>query len=329
MKKLIITVVVVLAFFQPCLGYHIEVLQVSNIGAFNDAYEGFLSELAKNGIAEGDNLTINRHVVDAEADASLWKKVGILLKIKSLSSKIVGAKPDLVLTISTPATKYSMNKIISSGIPLVFTCVANPPLIGCPSNEKSGPGFTGATLYQDPLNFLVLAQMAKPDTKVLGLIHSDDDNAIAFAEETKRKSAQLGITVLAKQVERSDPIIPAANELIQAGVDSFAIPLDAYYGFRDQQYGKDLFAIAAENNMPVFAFANYDEKGALLYAGPDFRYIGSLSGQHAVKILKDGEKPEDLPILKQEELSIYVDSDIAKTLGVEFSETLLKAAKPR
>ncbi|MBN2297457.1 MAG: hypothetical protein JXM72_02630 [Deltaproteobacteria bacterium] len=329
MKKIIITFVFVLGIIQPCFAYHIEVLQVSNIGAFDDAYNGFLSELAKNGIAEGKDLTITRHVIDAEADASLWKKVGILLKIKTTSSKIVDAKPDLVLTISTPATKYSMNKIISAGIPLVFTCVANPPLIGCPSVTQSGPGFTGATLYQDPLNFMVLAQMAKPDTKVIGLIHSDDDNAIAFAEETKRKSAQLGITVLSKQVERSDPIIPPAKELIEAGVDSFAIPLDAYYGFKDQQYGKDLFAIAAEHKLPVFAFANYDEKGALLYAGPDFKYIGELSGQQAVKILKEGVKPEDLPILKQEDLIIYVDSNIAAELGVEFSEALLKAAKQR
>ncbi|HOO45248.1 MAG TPA: ABC transporter substrate-binding protein [Deltaproteobacteria bacterium] len=329
MKKFIGALFFVCMVVSPCFGYHIEVLQVSNIGPFDDAYNGFVSELARNGINEGENLTITRHVIDAEADASLWKKVGILLKIKSLTSDIVDTKPDLVLTISTPATKYSMNKIIAEGIPLVFSCVANPPLIGCPSVEKSGPGFTGATLYQDPLNFMVLAQMAKPDTKVIGLIHSDDDNAIAFAEETKRKSSQLGITILASQVERSDPIVPAAKELIEAGVDSFAIPLDAYYGFKDQQYGKDLFAIAAEHKMPVFAFVNYDEKGALLYAGPDFTYIGELSGKQAVKILKEGIKPEDLPILKQEDLSIYVDSTIAKNLGIEFSESLLKAAKQR
>jgi len=329
MKKIIGALFFVCMVVSPCFGYHIEVLQVSNIGPFDDAYNGFVSELARNGINEGENLTITRHVIDAEADASLWKKVGILLKIKSLTSKIVDAKPDLVLTISTPATKYSMNKIISEGIPLVFSCVANPPLIGCPSVEKSGEGFTGATLYQDPLNFMVLAQLAKPDTKVIGLIHSDDDNAIAFAEETKRKSAQLGITVLARQVERSDPIIPAAKELIEAGVDSFAIPLDAYYGFNDQQYGKDLFALASEHKMPVFAFVNYDEKGALLYAGPNFRYIGELSGKQAAQILKEGVKPEDLPILKQEELSIYVDSAIAKNLGLAFSESLLKVAKQR
>lgn len=329
MKRLVAIFAVMLFLATPCFAYHIEVLQVTKIEAFNDTYKGFLEELAKNGIVEGKNLTVKRQIIDASADAGLWKKMIVLMKIKSAASDIVKAKPDLVLTISTPATKYSMDKIIGAGIPLVFSCVANPPIIGCPSVTQPSRGLTGATLYQDPLNFLVLSQMAKPDVKNIGLIHSDDDNAIAFAQEITRKASSLGISIRAKQVEKSDPIKPAALELIKSGVDSFAIPLDAYYGIRNQEHGKTLFAVAKENKLPVFAFANYDEKGALLYAGPDFHYIGMLSGKQAVAILKDGKKPESLPILKQEELNIYVDKEIAQELGIKISDRLLKAAKVR
>jgi len=329
LKKMLLIISFVIVFVQPCFAYHVEVLQVSDIDAFEEAYNGFVEELAKNNIVEGDNLTITREIIHAEADANLWKKVGIVLRIKKAASKIVNAKPDLVLTISTPATKYSMKKIISAGIPLVFTCVANPPLIGCPSVMKSGKGFTGSTLYQDPLNYMVLARMAAPETKVIGLIHSDDENAVAFAEETMKKAKQIGINVLVNQVGKSDPIIPAAQKLIDDKVDSFAIPLDSYYGLNEQQYGKDLFAIANMNKIPVFSFANYDEKGALLYAGPDFKHIGMLAGTQAVKIIENGVRPEDLPILKQEELNIYVDVDKAEELGLTLSENLLKTAKQR
>jgi len=329
MKKGMFIIALVLFFVQPCYSYHIEVLQVSDIVPFDDAYKGFVGELAKNNIVEGDNLSINRHIIDAEADANLWKKVCILLRIKNAASRIVDAKPDLVLTISTPATKYSMKKIISAGIPLVFTCVANPPLIGCPSVKKSGVGFTGSTLYQDPLNYMVLAQMAYPGAKNVGLIHSDDENAIAFADEVGRKAAQIGIKVLAKEVGKSDPIIPAAKELVEAGIDSFAVPLDTYYGLNEQQYAKDLRVIADENKLPVFCFANFDEKGAVLYTGPDFRHIGMLAGTQALKIIKDKVKPEELPILKQEELNIYVDVEKAEMLGLTISEKLLKVSKQR
>ncbi len=105
MRKVLVIPLLVLFLICPCYAYHVEVLQVSNIGPFDDAYRGFLEELGRNGIVEGQNLTVNRQIIDAAADANLWKKVGILLRIKSAASRIVDAKPDLVLTISTPATK--------------------------------------------------------------------------------------------------------------------------------------------------------------------------------------------------------------------------------
>jgi putative ABC transport system substrate-binding protein len=120
-----------------------------------------------------------------------------------------------------------------------------------------------------------------------------------------------------------------ALELIEAGAECFAIPLDAYYGLRNQEHGKELFAVADQHNIPVFAFVNYDEEGALFYAGPDFRHIGILSGRQATAILKDGRMPEELPILKQEELQVYVDKGIARRLGIELSQELLKVAKER
>ena len=126
---------------QPLFWVSHRVLQVSNIGP-STTIPGFLEELGRNGIVEGQNLTVNRQIIDAAADANLWKKVGILLRIKSAASRIVDAKPDLVLTISTPATKYSMDKIIGAGIPVVFSCVANPPVVGCQSVTQPAPGIT-------------------------------------------------------------------------------------------------------------------------------------------------------------------------------------------
>lgn len=327
MKRMCLTIFIFLVCSNITWAYHIEILQISNIAAYDETYAGFIEELARNGINEGDNLTINRNIIDADAEASLWKKVGILLRIKSTSSKIVDAKPDLVLTVSTPGTKYSMNRFINAGIPVVFTCVANPPLLGCPSVEEPMPGITGATLYLDPFALMVIVQMAKPDIKTIGIIHSDDDNAVAFAEESKGKAAKLGISVITRQVEKSDDIKPAALELINIGVEGFAIPLDQYYGLRNLEPAVDLIAVASQNKIPIFSFANFDQKGGLLYIGPEFKYNGILAAKQAVKILKGGAKPEDLPILRQEELKISVDPDIARQLGMEIPQKLLDVAK--
>lgn len=331
MKKFFTACVVALVLAQPCWAeqsYRIEVLQVSNIDLFDMNYRGFVQELARQGIVEGKNLTINRHVIDADADASLWEKMGILLKIKSTASRIVDAKPDLVLTISTPATKYSRKAFLDAGIPVVFSAVANPVVVGCKSLEVPDTGITGATLYLDPVALLTLSKMAFPGLRVMGMIHSDDDNALAFVEESQKKAAQLGITLVPRQVKKSDPVRPAAAELVQAGVDSIGVPLDTYYGLKDSLAGKEILAFARENNLPLFAYMNYPIAGGVLYIGPDFEYIGGLSGRQAAKILLEGKKPEELPILRQEELTVFTDPETVERLGLEFPESLAKVAKP-
>ncbi|HHO75057.1 MAG TPA: hypothetical protein ENN05_01340 [Deltaproteobacteria bacterium] len=327
MKKLYLIVILLLFWSSFGWTYHIEVLQISNISAYDETYDGFIEELAKNGIEQEENLTINRHIIDADAEAGLWKKVGILLKIKTTTSKIVDARPDLVLTVSTPGTKYSMNKLIGAGIPVVFTCVANPPLLGCPSVAEPIVGITGATLYIDPFTLMAIVQTVKPDIKKIGIIHSDDDNAVAFADESRIKATRLGISIITKQLEKSDDIKPAALELINNGIEAFAIPLDQYYGLRNLEPAIDIIAVASEHKIPIFSFANFDQKGALVYVGSEFKHNGILAARQAVKILKEGAKPEDLPILKQEELNISVDLGVASELGIDIPQHMLDAAK--
>ncbi len=307
---------------------HIEALQVSDIEVYTRSYAGFLEELARSGIVEGRNLVVHRHIIDAKADPNLWQKVNILIRIKGKASEIVDAKPDLVLTIGTPATKYSMDKFVAAGIPVVFTAVANPLVLGCPSLERPLPGTTGATLYLDPLALLKLSQMALPTMKSMGMIYSDDDNAVAFVEEARKKAETLGITVVPKQVKKSDPIRPAAAELVKHGVDCFGVPLDAYYGLRDTQPGRDILAFARESNRPLFAYANFPLPGATLYIGPDFSTVGALSGKQAARIILNKVKPGTLPILRQQELTVLFDPQAVQRHGLKFSPALQQLAKP-
>ena len=141
MKKILYLIVLVLVFTGislPCFSkdYRIEVLQVTDIEPFNQSYRGFLAVLKANGLVEGQNLSINRRIVDFDVEkGGLWKKVGVLMRIKKEASGIVDAQPDLVLTIGTPATKYAKDKIISAGIPLVFSSVAIPDWIRAPAHN--------------------------------------------------------------------------------------------------------------------------------------------------------------------------------------------------
>ena len=76
MKKTIVlcTFALCVLLSPVCFAYHVEVLQVGDITVFQLCYDGFVNELAKNDIVEGKNLTINRHIIEAQADAGLWKR---------------------------------------------------------------------------------------------------------------------------------------------------------------------------------------------------------------------------------------------------------------
>ncbi len=306
--------------------FTIEVLQVSDIAAFDRTYNSLLAGLAERGLVEGQNLTVRRNVLDAEADANLFEKVGILMKIKKTAAEIINRKPDMVVTITTPAAKYSRDKFVAAGIPLIFSVVAIPEEIGCASKTVAGPGFSGVTIYQDPQDVIKVGQLALPNMKVLGIVHSDDDNAVAYTEETKLKAAAMGLKVISKQVKKSDRIGPHVEELIAQGVDTFFIPIDTYYGLRDYEVAIEMRDLSWKHKIPVISAVKGETSGPIMYMAPNFSNIGRLTSQQVAAVLLEGKDPASLPILKQAELDIIVHPDSAAKVGIELPLEILQVA---
>ncbi|HNY63984.1 MAG TPA: ABC transporter substrate-binding protein [Deltaproteobacteria bacterium] len=337
MKKGILVclcLVMAVGFSMSCFAadksYRIEVLQVTKIEPFDNAFNSFVKALADRGLVQGKNLTIKRTIIDFDIEkAGLWKKISVLMRIRSEASRIAGEKPDLVLTIGTPATKYAKDKITAAGIPLVFSAVAYPVAAGCKSMTEAGPGFTGATLYMDMKDILNIIKLAFPKATTMGIIHSDDENAVAQVEEARKVGASMGLTFVTKLVGKSDRITPAAKELAGKGVQLFVVPLDTYYALRNNEASLELYALRRDVlHIPAIGLGTVKIPGAVLYTGSDFGYIGGLSGQQAAKILKDGVKPDTLPILRQKDLIILVDQKAYKEFNVQLPMELLRLAKP-
>ncbi len=336
MKKVSASAVVLLGLFIfsiPCFAedkvFRIEVLQVAKIDAFQRTYDSFINQLGKDGLALGKNLKVNRVILDYNLEkAGFFDKVGLLFKIRGEGSRIADAKPDLAVTIGTPATKYARDKITAAGVPLVFTAVAIPQAAGCKSLTEAGPGVTGATLYMDMKNAMKILRAAFPKVKTIGMIYSDDENGIAHVQEATRNAPAFGFAVVSKQVNKKDKITPALKELKDKGIDAFAVPLDTYFGIRDFETVNDLDAYCREQKIPVVSFAVMSTKGAVLAVGTEFDTVGIFAAQNATKILKDGKKPESMPIRHQEDLKIIVDIERMQALGIQIPMGILQIAKP-
>jgi len=306
----------------------IQVLQVTNIEPFQKSYLGFLHELERNGYVLGKNLEIRRKIIGFDMEKSnMWSKIGVLMQLKSETMKIVDEKPDLVLTIGTPATKYTRDKITSAGIPLVFSSVAIPTAAGCRSMTQGGPGCTGATLYMSMKDALKIVKLAFPQLKTIGIIHSDDENGIAHTEEAKKMAISFGMTVISREVNKNSKITPLLEELQQKGVEAFAVPLDTYYGLRNYEACHEMEKFSTETKIPIFSFALMKVPGAILYVGSDFGEIGTLAGHQAALILKGEAKPDTLPILRQEDLKIMVDVKQMKALNWQLPMDILQIAQ--
>jgi putative ABC transport system substrate-binding protein len=261
-------------------------------------------------------------------NAGLWSKVGVLMRIRDEASRIAELRPDLALTIGTPATKYAKGTIIDAGIPVVFTAVAIPEAAGCRSKTFAGQGFTGSTLYMNMHHALKIVRLAFPNIKRVGIIYSDDENGIAHMEEaTLFGPEDAGLTFIAREVGKNESITAAAQELEKSGVEAFAVPLDTYYALRKYEAAKDLKNFSLKTKIPIFSFALVKMPGSMMYVGSDFTTIGQLSGTQAVKIMKDGTRPESLPILRQEDLRILVDTNQLRELNYKLPLEILQIAQ--
>ncbi|MFS2002540.1 ABC transporter substrate-binding protein [Duganella sp. CT11-25] len=288
--------------------FKVEVLQVTDIEPYRQSLQGFMASLQASGLVEGKNLSVHRATIDFDVEkGGFWSKLGVLLRIRQEAARIVEAKPDLVLTIGTPATKYARGALAEARIPLVFTAVAHPEDAGCVSLVDGGEGATGSTLYTDMADSLKLVKDVFPSVQRIGMVHTDDENGIANVAAATAQGRPLGMAVSARLVAKTDHIAPSLKELYGSGVQMFAVPLDTYYGLHRYEAAIDLGDFGIENNVPVVTLAMVRVPGAALYVGADFTQVGQLAGTQAAKILRRRIKPDVLPILRQKTPTVMVD----------------------
>lgn len=306
--------------------FRIEVLQVTDIEPYQKSLDGFMQALRDSGIAPGKNLIVNRVKIDFDVEkGGFWDRLGVLLRIREEALRIASVRPDLVLTIGTPATKYARVILDEAHIPVVFTAVANPRDADCTSLSDAGPGVTGATLYTDMSESLKIVKQIFPAVHRIGMVNTDDENGVAHVAAAKAKAGEVGITVSSRLVNKQDRIIPSLKELFRDGngVQMFAVPLDTYYGLRKFEPAIDLSDFGAENKIPVITFALVRVPGAVLYVGADFGVVGSLSGMQAAKILKRRVTPDALPILRQEKPTVLIDPQRIAALNISLPSSVL------
>lgn len=282
--------------------YKIGVLQLVQHTALDAANKGFIKALDDSGI----NYTVDQQ--NAAGDQSTCQ---------TIASKLVNDGNDLILSIATPAAQAVAGA--TSDIPVLVTAVTDPAASDLvESNDAPGGNVSGTSDLTPVKEQISLLKKILPEAKTVGILFaSAESNSEIQAKMAKEAIEAEGMTAV-------DYTVSSSNE-IQTVVTSMVGKVDAIYAPTDNTIAAGMTTVAMvanENGLPTICGEEGMVKaGGLATYGIDYFELGYLTGQQAVKILKDGEDISKMPIeyLPAEKCKLSVNEETAKTLGIDVS----------
>lgn len=280
----------------------VGILQYMEHDSLSAAREGFVAELAENGYKEGDNLVLDYQ--NAQGDQA---------NLQTISEQLVGSN-DLVLAIATPAAQSLAT--VSVDTPVLFTAVTDPLSADLVESIDAPGGLLTGTSDQAPIDKQVeLLGQAVPDAQTVGILYTTSErNAEVQVEEAKKLLEQANYKVVIKGISSTNDVQDAATSLMK-DVDVVFVPTDNTVASTMTMIGE----LSLEYKVPVIGGSTdmVDEGGLLTY-GTNYQALGRQVAQMAIRVLQ-GEKTASMPVEFPKTVSLHVNEEMAKKLGIDAS----------
>ena len=282
--------------------YKIGVLQLVQHTALDAANKGFIKAL--------DDAGLN-YVADKQNAA------GDQSTCQTIASKLVNDGSDLILSIATPAAQAVAGT--TTDIPVLVTAVTDPAASDLvASNDAPGGNVSGTSDLTPVKEQISLLKKILPDAKTVGILYASSESNSEIQAKMAREAIEAeGMTAV-------DYTVSSSNE-IQTVVTSMVGKVDAIYAPTDNTIAAGMTTVAMvanENGLPTICGEEGMVKaGGLATYGIDYFELGYLTGQQAVKILKDGDDISKMPIeyLPADKCKLSVNEETAKALGIDVS----------
>ncbi len=270
--------------------------------------------LLKLGWTEGRNIRFEQRWSGSDPEA-----------ISKLAREIVGSRPDVILTDTTPATAAVLRE--TRTIPVVFLQVGDP--VGSrfvASFQHPGGNATGFNNFPPTLTskWLELLMEIVPHTARVMYLFNPPTAPFAqrFLEPLKGAASSIGVGVVASPVYE-----PAEIETVIAGFarepDGGLIVLPSAF----MVVHRDLIIAPAERyRLPaIYPFRYYVEGGGLVSYGSVPLDAYRQAATYIDQILR-GAKPADLPVQMSVKFELAVNLKTAKAMGLKIPESFLVRA---
>lgn len=249
---------------------------------------------------------------------------------------------DLVVTWGTSGTLGVAGTLDDIGnerflqqIPIIFTLVADPFRTRiAESFEKSGRDNVTGTFNRVPesSNIAVIKQY-DPSFKRLGLLYnSNERNSVIKLEELRELAPSMGIELVALEIDSGNSGTPDTSmlpirmkELKDRGIRWVYLGSSSFLRLN----GELFTSLAVENGIAIVS--PYEslvrDQQALLSVAANRKDVGRLAAQQALRILRDGVSPGDLPIVRATDFAYVVNMEVARKLNMFPSVEILQVAE--
>ncbi len=305
----------------PCLASASETapdkvykLGVSEWTGYPDSVKGFKDAMTKGGFVEGRNVVY----LDEQSGLNISRQREIAQTFKE-----VGV--DLVYSLTTPGTLI-MKQVMPETTPIVFSIVTYPADSGLiESFDYSGNNLVGTSNYVELTNYIRLLEIALPQTRSIAIFRKNKEpNSKIQAANMIRLAKKESIYVIDVPLESVDEVRDAALKL--AGqVDVFMTTTDTLMQSGGEQA---LIEVSLDKKVPILSSNKTGiEQGSTFGVVADLYVLGEMSGEMAVRILKENIQPERLQSKIQEPPLTLINRKSAELLGITIPEDKLQNVK--
>ncbi|KMY54546.1 ABC transporter substrate-binding protein [Bacillus sp. FJAT-27231] len=282
--------------------YKVGVTQIVEHPSLDNAYKGFQKALEDAGIKADYDVQI------AQGDQN---------NNQTIANNFAGDKVDLIFANSTPSATGALNA--TKDIPIVFTSVTDPKAAGLVKDpQKPGGNITGTTdLHPEAIPKTIEFMAKEFDGKNVGVIYNaGEQNSVAQVEEVKKVMEKNGLKMV--------PVTVSTSSEVKQAAESLAGKADMIYIITDNTVVSALesvIQVANQKDIPLFV-AELDsvKRGGFAAFGFEYYDIGYEAGEMAAKILKDGEKPGDLPVQPPQNLKLLINEKAAKEMNIKIKD---------
>ncbi len=272
------------------------------------AFEEGMTDL---GYVEGKNIT---YIYDGPVNGD---------KLDEVAQDLVKAKVNLILAITTSATKAAQRATAGTDIGIVFIPVTDPVAAGIVASlTRPGGNTTGVTpATQEGKRLEWLLQVA-PKIKQVYIVYNPKDQSPVLALKTvSETAAELGVGLITREVSTSEEAMAALRAIPREADAVFFLP-DSIANAR----GADIYKAVNERKLPSSgpnAWAVND--GALTAYGV---YLSFAARQQAARLasqILQGTKPADLPV-ETARLFSAINLKTAQAIGLDIPDDILRQA---